>query len=77
MNSNTDNMIADRLIRMQLVNVRKQKNLTQKQLSAISGLSESCISSIESDLDHSPTLRSLLRYANALDIKIYISENVD
>lgn len=77
MNSNTDNMIADRLIRMQLVNVRKQKNLTQKQLSTISGLSESCISSIESDLDHSPTLRSLLRYANALDIKIYISENVD
>ena len=45
--NNTDIMISDRLIRMQLADVRKSKNITQKQLSAISGLSESCISNIE------------------------------
>lgn len=76
-NTNTDNLIADKLLRMQLVSIRKQKHLTQKQLSKKSGLSESCISGIENDTDRSPTLRSLIRYANALDIQIYISENVD
>lgn len=76
-NTNTDNLIADKLLRMQLVSIRKQKHLTQKQLSKKSGLSESCISGIENDTDRSPTLRSLIRYANALGIQIYISENVD
>ena len=36
--NNTDMLIADKLLRMELTNIRKSKNLTQKQLSEISGL---------------------------------------
>ena len=60
--TNTDALIADKLLRIQLSNFRRSKGLTQKQLSNISGLSESCISNIESGSDTSPTLRSLIRY---------------
>ena len=70
--TNTDALIADKLLRMQLVNSRKAKHLTQKQLSEISGLSESCISNIESGSDSSPTLRSLMKYASALGVELYI-----
>lgn len=69
---NTDILITDKLLRMQLTNVRKSKHLTQKDLSKISGLSESCISNIETGEQSSPTLRSLIRYATALGIELYI-----
>ena len=75
--TNTDALIADKLLRMELSNIRKSKNLTQKQLSKISGLSEGCISNIESGSDSSPTLRSLMRYATALGIEFYIKPVVD
>ena len=70
--TNTDALVADKLIRMQLSNIRRSKHVTQKQLSEISGLSESCISNIESGTDSSPTLRSLIRYTSALGIELYI-----
>lgn len=70
--TNTDVLIMDKMLRMQLANIRKSKHLTQKQLSELSGLSESCISNIESGSDSSPTLRSLMRYAAALDVDIYV-----
>lgn len=73
--TNTDALIADKLLRMQLSNFRKSKGLTQKQLSKLSGLSESCISNIESGSDVSPTLRSIIRYITALDIELYIRPN--
>lgn len=69
---NTDILIADKLLRMELTNIRKSKHLTQKDLSKISGLSESCISNIETGEQSSPTLRSLIRYATALGIELYI-----
>lgn len=69
---NTDSMIADKLLRMQLADIRKSKHLTQKQVSELSGLSESCISNIETGEQSSPTLRSLIRYMSALDIELYI-----
>ena len=69
--TNTDVLIMDKMLRMQLANIRKSKHLTQKQLSELSGLSESCISNIESG-ESSPTLRSLMRYAAALDVDIYV-----
>lgn len=71
--NNTDLLVADRLFRMQLAEVRKSKKMTQKELSKISGLSESCISNIESGEQSSPTLRSIIRYATALGIDIYIN----
>lgn len=71
--SNTDAMITDKLIRMELFRLRKQKRLTQKQVSEMSGLSVACISSIESNINASPTLRSLIKYADALGADIYIN----
>lgn len=73
--TNTDVLVADKLLRMQLSNIRRSKHITQKQLSEISGLSESCISNIESGSDSSPTLRSLIRYATALNIELCININ--
>ena len=72
MNTNTECSIQDKLIRMQLADIRKSKHLTQEELSKKSGLSKSCISNIESGDNSSPTLRSLIRYANALDVEIFI-----
>lgn len=70
--SNTDAMVSDRILRMQLTNARKSKHLTQKELAKLSGLSESCISNIESGESGSPTLRSLIKYTTALDIELSI-----
>lgn len=72
--NNTDMMIADKLIRMQLANIRKSK-MSQKDLSEISGLSLSCISNIESGKQSSPTLRSIIKYATALGIELYIKQD--
>lgn len=71
--NNTDMLVSDKLLRMQLTDIRRSK-MTQKQLSEISGLSASCISNIESGEDTSPTLRSLIRYATALGVEIYIKD---
>ena len=70
--TNTENLIEDKLLRMQLANLRKQKHLTQQKLSEISGLSVSCISNIESGENTSPTVRSLIKYATALGVKLYL-----
>ena len=70
--SNSDAMINDKLLRLQLTNARKAKHLSQKELSKLSGLSESCISNIESGESSSPTLRSLIKYTTALDIELTI-----
>ena len=74
-NTNTEFLIQDKLIRMQLTDIRKSKHLTQKRMSELSGLSASCISNIESGENSSPTLRSLIRYANALGVNIFIGDN--
>lgn len=75
--NNTDASIADKLLRMELTNVRKSKHLTQKEMAKLSGLSESCISNIESGEETSPTLRSLIRYMTALDIELFIKVKED
>lgn len=73
-NSNAE--ISDSLIRLQLLGIRKAKHLTQKQMSELSGLSESCISNMENpNGQSSPTVRSLIRYATALGIELYINVN--
>lgn len=68
---NIDDEITDRLLRLQLQSIRKSRHLTQEQLSKTTGLSKSTISHIESS-DTSPTLRSVIKYANALDASINI-----
>lgn len=69
---NIENLIRDKLLREQLLILRKSKHMTQKQLAEKSGLSESCISNIESGEISSPTLRSLIRYTEALGVELYI-----
>lgn len=76
-NSNTENLIQDKLLRMQLTNIRKSKKFTQEEMSKRSGLSLSCISNIESGESSSPTLRSLIKYANALGVEIFIGTNLN
>lgn len=73
--SNADAMISDKLLRMTLTNARKSKHISQKELAKLSGLSESCISNIESGESSSPTLRSLIKYTTALDIELSIIFN--
>lgn len=73
---NLDYSVKDKLLRMQLVDIRKSKHLTQKQISEISGLSISCISNIESSDLTSPTVRSLLRYANAIGVDLYVGIDI-
>jgi transcriptional regulator with XRE-family HTH domain len=74
--NNTEAMIKDKTFRMQLTNARKAKKLTQKEVALESGLSESCVSNIESGSDSSPTLRSLIRYANAVGIEFYVGFDI-
>ena len=71
--SNTDAMINDKMLRMQLANARKAKHISQKELAKLSGLSESCISNIESGESSSPTLRSLIKYMIALEIELSVN----
>ena len=72
---NIEAFLTDKFIRDKLAKIRKSKHLTQKQLSEISGLSTTTISNIESG-DNSYTLRSLIRYTEALGYEIDISKKV-
>ena len=69
-----ENEIQEQLLRIQLTEIRKSK-MSQAELSKISGLSITCISSIESSNDRSPTLRSLIKYATSLGVDLYIDTN--
>lgn len=73
--NNVDVYIQDQFIRMRLTNIRKSRGLTQKQLSEMSGLSTATISNIESG-GNSYTLKSLIRYAEALGYEINIDKKV-
>ena len=73
-NKPVDVSIEGGLIRLQMTNIRKSLHMTQKSLSEKSGLSEGCISNIEdiSSDNPSPTLKSVLRYLNAIGAELYI-----
>lgn len=65
-----EQLISNRLTKMQLSSIRKIKRLTQKELSEISGLSVQCISDIESESSGNPTLKSLIKYLDCLGYEI-------
>lgn len=71
--NNTECFLQDQYIRKKLCSIRKSKNLTQKQLSDMSGLSVSSISNIESG-ENTYTLRSLIKYAEAVGYEIDVSK---
>ena len=58
-----------------LSDLRKIKHLTQKDLSLITGLSIQCISDIESKNSGNPTLKSLIKYLDALGYEICFQRN--
>ena len=70
-----DLLISERLTKLQLSDLRKIKHLTQKDLSLITGLSIQCISDIESKNSGNPTLKSLIKYLNALGYEICFQRN--
>lgn len=71
--NNIDAELASNYISVMLKNARIQKHITQKQAAELSGLSESTISAIENcNSSSSPTLRSLIKYTEALEVKINI-----
>lgn len=76
MMSNTELFIKDNYIRQRLSKIRKSKGLTQQQLSEISGISTSTISNLESG-ENSYTLRTLIRYAEALGYELDIEKKRD
>lgn len=58
--------LSKQLTKIELADMRKAKGISQKQLSAISGLSVQCISDIESASSGNPTLRSIIKYLDCL-----------
>ena len=52
--------------RRKLVLAREEAGLTQKQLQEISGLDQRAISRMETDEKISPSIRTLMKYLNAL-----------
>ncbi len=69
-NQNIDEFISTKLTKMQLVDLRKAKHLTQKDISDKTGLSLQCISDIENANGGNPTLKSLIKYLECLGLEI-------
>lgn len=74
-NDKVDLYILERLTKLQLSDLRKIKHLTQKDMSLITGLSIQCISDIESKNSGNPTLKSLIKYLDALGYEICFKRN--
>ena len=62
--------------RIKLANARKSKNITQEELHKRTGLPQQSISRIEKGTAHkqSPTLRTLLKYVDALGYEHTLSQ---
>ena len=57
--------------RLQLARARKEKNITQNNIKSATGLTQQAISRIEQGAnDRSPTLRTLIRYVEAIGYEL-------
>ena len=63
---NNENYISDNLLRIQLALLRKNSGLTQKDMHEMTGLSLKAIHNIENGEDTYPTLKSIIKYMDAL-----------
>lgn len=72
MKNTIDIIIDSRLLRLELAEMRKSKNLTQAQVSERSGLSKSTISNIECSEEKGVSLNSIMKYARAIDCSLFI-----
>lgn len=58
--------------RSELTAMRKRNKITQKELELASGLSQQAISRIEAGKDVSPSLKSLIKYADAIGCHLIV-----
>lgn len=65
------NLIKSNILKMQLINARKAKHLTQSDISKKSGLSLTSVHNIES-FDTNVTIDSMQRYADVVGAKIIL-----
>lgn len=72
MENNLDIIIDSKLLRLELAEMRKNKNLTQAQVAERCGLSKSTISNIECGEEKGVTLASIMKYARAVDCSIFV-----
>lgn len=63
-------------LRKELLEIRKKKGLTQKEVAKKSGLTQQMISRIETIGGNTPTLDTFIKYANALDMDIKIQARI-
>lgn len=67
---NTELTKGGELMRNQLAELRKQKNLTQEQLASAAGITRNYISKIENGNDVNISLKVLSRIAQKLGVKM-------
>jgi transcriptional regulator with XRE-family HTH domain len=59
-------------IAFQLESMRKSRNLTQAELAEIAGMRQQSISRLEAESDSRPSISTLLRLAQALDVALIV-----
>lgn len=71
-----DRFISHRLTKMELSELRRAAKITQKEMSAASGLSTQCISDIESEKSGNPTFKSIVKYLDVLGYEICFRKKI-
>lgn len=66
----TEQQISRLLTKYELSEMRRSRGMSQKELSERSGLSVRCISDIENPNDGNPTLKSIIKYVEALGFEL-------
>lgn len=60
-------------LRLKLIEARKKAGLTQKEVEERSGLAQQAISRIETDNNISPSIKSLIKYVDAIGYELSLS----
>lgn len=60
-------------LRLKLIEARKKAGLTQKEVEERSGLAQQAISRIETDNNISPSIKSLIKYVDAIGYELTLS----
>ena len=64
-------------LRNRLVEFRKSKNITQKEIEIRSGMTQQAISRLETSRDTIPNMKTLLRYADAMGCVLVPQEKLN
>ena len=65
-----DQFNAECKLRRDLIEARKRKSITQGEIQEITGLTQQVISRIETNKEISPSLKNLMKYANAIGYEL-------